>query len=86
MCASVAKIIQFVFKVPEQTPSGQYLMRMDIIWAGMTNPYVKLGEDLGQMYPTCAQLNIVSKSNTPFPKGVKIPAIFAPDQPGKSKR
>ncbi|KAF2118757.1 glycosyl hydrolase family 61-domain-containing protein [Lophiotrema nucula] len=72
------------FKIPPQTPSGQYLMRMDVIWSGMTDEYIKIGEagSLGQMYPSCAQLNIVSDSTAPFPKGVKIPEIFDPYAPG----
>ena len=62
-------------------------MRMDVIWSGMTDEYIKIGDagSLGQMYPSCAQLNIVSDSATSFPKGVKIPEIFGPYAPGKSE-
>ncbi|KAF1994663.1 hypothetical protein P154DRAFT_613009 [Amniculicola lignicola CBS 123094] len=70
------------FKIPTQTPAGQYLMRMDIIWSGMTDNYTKIGDSLGQMYPSCAQLNIVSGSKVAFPQGVKIPEIFSPEAPG----
>ncbi|CAI6333745.1 unnamed protein product [Periconia digitata] len=72
------------FKIPAQTPSGQYLMRMDLIWSGATNEYINIGDDgsLAQMYPSCAQLNIQSESKAEFPKGVKIPEIFQPLEPG----
>ncbi|KAF2205228.1 hypothetical protein GQ43DRAFT_437244 [Delitschia confertaspora ATCC 74209] len=72
------------FKIPAQTPAGHYLMRMDVIWSGMTNEYNPVGEKgiLAEMYPSCAHLNIVSNSTAVFPKGVKIPEIFAPEAPG----
>jgi hypothetical protein len=76
---------KLTFKIPAQTPAGQYLMRMDVLMAGRNDEYIKIGElgSYAQMYPSCAQLNIVSDSQTPFPKGVKIPEIFAPENPGK---
>jgi hypothetical protein len=51
----------------------------------MTDEYYPIGEDgiLAEMYPTCAQLNIVSDSQTPLPEGVRIPEIFNPYGPGK---
>jgi hypothetical protein len=60
-------------------------MRMDVIWSGATNEYIKVGDDgsLAQMYPSCAQLNILSESKAEFPKGVKIPEIFEPLDPGE---
>ncbi|KAK4182143.1 glycosyl hydrolase family 61-domain-containing protein [Podospora australis] len=72
------------FKIPAQTPPGQYLMRMDVLMAGMLNKYIKIGElgSFGQMYPTCAQLNILSQSTAQLPQGVLIPEIFAPEAPG----
>ncbi|KAF2875390.1 glycosyl hydrolase family 61-domain-containing protein [Massariosphaeria phaeospora] len=72
------------FKIPEQTPPGQYLMRMDLLWSGVQSEYIKIGEDgsLAQMYPSCAQLNIVSESKAALPNGVKIPDIFQPLEPG----
>jgi hypothetical protein len=76
---------QLTFKIPAQAPPGQYLMRMDVIWSGATNEYIKVGDDgsLAQMYPSCAQLNILSESKAEFPKGVKIPDIFEPLEPGE---
>jgi hypothetical protein len=75
------------FKIPPQVPSGQYLMRMDVIWSGANNTYVDVDGtrqlNLAQMYPSCAQLNVASDSKALFPKGVKIPEIFAPEAPGK---
>ncbi|KAF2280138.1 uncharacterized protein EI97DRAFT_429896 [Westerdykella ornata] len=72
------------FKIPPQTPAGKYLMRMDVVWSGLTNQYIKIGEpgSLAQMYPSCAHLDIQSDSRAPFPAGVKIPDIFAPEAPG----
>ncbi|ORY08473.1 glycosyl hydrolase family 61-domain-containing protein [Clohesyomyces aquaticus] len=74
------------FKIPATVPAGQYLMRMDVIWSGFLNAGQKPGDDgtLAQMYPSCAQLNIINNSTTPttFPTGVKIPEIFMPGMPG----
>lgn len=64
------------FQIPKQTPAGQYLMRMDVQWAG------KRGKWTGQMYPSCAQLNIKSDATGALPEGVKIPDIFSPESPG----
>ncbi|KAK3319417.1 glycoside hydrolase [Apodospora peruviana] len=74
------------FKIPPQTPAGQYLMRMDVVMSGVVTEWTKPG-DLGilaQFYPSCAQLNILSNATTTttLPKGVAIPEIFAPDRPG----
>lgn len=76
---------RIIVKIPSQTPSGQYLMRMDYIWAGWKSETSKIGDTgtYAQMYPSCAQLNVVSDSQAAFPKGVKIPEILAPDQPGE---
>lgn len=52
-------------------------MRMDVIWSG-----AQPGDIQAQFYPSCAQLDIVSDSTTALPEGVKIPEIFADDQPG----
>ena len=71
--------LQIVFKIPEQTPAGQYLMRMDLPWSGMINQYINHGDVLTQLYPSCAQLNIKSSATGSLPKGVKIPEIFSPD-------
>jgi hypothetical protein len=75
---------KITFKIPEQTPPGQWLMRTDIILSGATNEYIKVGEDGGpaQRYLSCVQLNIVSEFKTAFPKGVKIPENFDPYAPG----
>lgn len=60
-------------------------MRMDTVTAGTANENIKVGEcgSLAEMYPTCAHLHIVSDSKANFPKGVKIPEIFAPEEPGE---
>ncbi|KAF2263084.1 hypothetical protein CC78DRAFT_605021 [Lojkania enalia] len=74
---------RFVFNVPPQTPAGQYLMRLDIIWSG----FIPQGDGtfppiLGQMYPSCAQIEIESDSSGPLPRGVRIPEIFSPNSTG----
>lgn len=74
------------FRIPSTIPSGQYLMRMDLIWSAILGIDQNTG-DFGspaQMYPSCAQLNIIndSKNTVQFPKGVKIPEIFMPGMPG----
>lgn len=60
-------------------------MRMDVVWAYFYSEYTPQEEWYGQMYPTCAQLNIVSDSKEAWPPkdaAVKIPDIFFPTQPG----
>lgn len=72
---------RFKFRIPSQTPAGQYLMRMDLMWP-TTFQYQADG---AQMYPTCAQLNIVNESgnsSSSWPKGVKIPEVFKSGMPG----
>ncbi|KAF2691079.1 lytic polysaccharide monooxygenase [Lentithecium fluviatile CBS 122367] len=66
---------RFAFKIPPQTPSGQYLLRMDLIWA-----YSLAGG--AQMYPSCAHIDVSGISTGQLPAGVQIPEIFSPDSPG----
>ncbi|KAF2742262.1 lytic polysaccharide monooxygenase [Sporormia fimetaria CBS 119925] len=74
---------KIIFKIPAQTPAGQYLMRMDVIWSGWQSEYIKPpAAGLAEMYPSCAQLNIVSDSTKELPQGVKIPEIFDIWEPG----
>jgi hypothetical protein len=60
---------------------------MDVIWSGMQDQYIKIGDagSLAEMYPSCAQLNIVNDATMVLPKGVKIPEIFMPLEPGERK-
>ncbi|KAI3336514.1 glycosyl hydrolase family 61-domain-containing protein [Xylariaceae sp. AK1471] len=73
---------RFEFKIPPQTPSGQYLLRMDLVWPGMIDSYVNFTV-IAQMYPTCAQIQVESdaKSNA-LPKGIRIPEDFTHESPG----
>jgi hypothetical protein len=59
-------------------------MRMDVLSAGVVNDWTKIGDlgSMAQLYPSCAQLNIVSESKGTLPRGVSIPEIFALDAPG----
>lgn len=59
-------------------------MRMDVLMSGYVNNWTKVGDlgSLGQMYPSCAQLNIASDSKVTLPEGVAIPEIFSPEGPG----
>jgi hypothetical protein len=85
--------MQFTFKIPSQTPSGQYLLRMDLIWATWsgaqctwptTDGFVVsvINRQLHLVYPTCAQISVTGSSTGDLPAGVKIPEIFSPDSPG----
>ncbi|KAF2004387.1 hypothetical protein P154DRAFT_572046 [Amniculicola lignicola CBS 123094] len=75
---------RFIFKVPKQTPAGQYLMRVDLAWPGFV---YKLGADLisdvqGQLYPSCAQIEVESDVTGSLPKGIKIPEDLQPKSQG----
>ncbi|PVH99558.1 lytic polysaccharide monooxygenase [Periconia macrospinosa] len=74
---------RFVFRIPEQTPPGQYLMRVDIVWSDGWNEWRTPPFDSAQMYPSCVQLAVESESKAVLPKGVKIPEIFQWEQPGR---
>jgi hypothetical protein len=65
---------RIVFKIPAQTPAGEYLMRMDIIWGSRGAG--------SQLYPSCAQIRVESDSTTTLPEGVRIPEAFTPTSPG----
>ncbi|KAF2791623.1 lytic polysaccharide monooxygenase [Melanomma pulvis-pyrius CBS 109.77] len=70
----------FVFNIPRQTPAGQYLMRVDIVWSDFY--YEGVRHNSSQLYPSCVQIEVEGDSTTVLPKGVHIPEIFAPDAPG----
>jgi hypothetical protein len=71
----------FIFNIPKQTPAGQYLMRVDIIWSDFY--YQGVGHNSSQLYPSCVQIEVESEVKGELPKGVKIPEIFFPEEPGK---
>jgi hypothetical protein len=72
---------RFIFDIPSQTPEGQYLIRIDQSYAALsihTDPrYI-----YGQMYPSCAQIEVKNSAPGELPTGVGIPEAFAPDLPG----
>lgn len=73
---------QFQFKIPIQTPTGQYLLRMDLIWARNGS-----AEGVGiypQTYPSCAQIRIESNTSGRPPNGFRIPEDLSPKSPGNS--
>ncbi|ORY14706.1 glycosyl hydrolase family 61-domain-containing protein [Clohesyomyces aquaticus] len=70
----------FTFSIPKQTPKGQYLMRVDIIWSEFW--YLGKTNGIAQMYPSCVQIEVESEVEGELPRGVRIPEIFFPDQPG----
>jgi hypothetical protein len=58
---------------------------MDVIWAAFYSEWTPSEEWYGQMYPTCAQINVVSDAKSTWPPkdaGVKIPDIFYPTELG----
>ncbi|KAF1973817.1 hypothetical protein BU23DRAFT_567922 [Bimuria novae-zelandiae CBS 107.79] len=67
------------FKIPKQTPAGQYLLRIDLMWPGTR----EWGDGLAQLYPGCVQIEVESVVKGSLPKGgVKIPEILARGKPG----
>ena len=57
-------------------------MRMDLIWAGL---YSTEYPSYAQLYPTCAQIRVVSEYSGSLPKGILIPEDLADDLPGTRK-
>jgi hypothetical protein len=68
-----------VYKIPPQTPAGDYLMRMDQIWPGI---YPADCWVMAQMYPTCAQIRVESTSSLELPGGIKLPRDVIHFSPG----
>jgi hypothetical protein len=70
-----------VFKIPKQTPAGDYLLRMDLIWPGLYEPpnYVAGGS---QFYATCAHIRVESETEGPLPEGILIPEGVRDTEPG----
>jgi len=64
------------FKIPEQTPAGAYLLRVDMVYNYYWSP--------AQLYPSCAQILVESAATGALPKGVKIPEVLFPDMPGEN--
>lgn len=64
------------FKIPSQTPAGQYLLRVDLVFNYWTTP--------AQLYPSCAHIIVESKATGALPKGVKFPEAYDPKMPGEN--
>ena len=64
------------FVIPTQTPAGQYLLRVDMIY--------NYGKTVAQLYPSCAQIQVESSATGELPKGVKIPETLYPEMPGEA--
>lgn len=67
-------------KIPAETPAGQYLLRVDLIFLGLDYLGAVTG---GQLYPSCVQLLVQSPIKGNLPKGIKIPEDFSNSSPGK---
>ncbi|KAI0166931.1 glycosyl hydrolase family 61-domain-containing protein [Hypoxylon sp. FL1284] len=75
---------RFIFKIPAQTPAGQYLLRTDIIWPGFDWPEIP-SSSLAQLYPTCTQIQVESEFDGDLPSGgILIPEDLSPTSPGMS--
>ncbi|OAG09647.1 uncharacterized protein CC84DRAFT_1202321 [Paraphaeosphaeria sporulosa] len=66
---------RFIATIPKQTPGGQYLLRVDQSYFGQY--------DLDpQIYPSCAQIEVVSDVTGDLPEGINIPEAFQKNSPG----
>lgn len=72
---------KFIFTIPEETPAGDYLLRMDLVVPGLWEPPIYTA-DVPQLYATCAHLSIASEATGSLPEGVKIPEVFYTTEPG----
>ncbi|KAF2688408.1 lytic polysaccharide monooxygenase [Lentithecium fluviatile CBS 122367] len=63
------------FKIPEQTPTGSYLLRIDLLYTTGWYP--------AQLYPTCAHILVEGAAEGALPKGVKFPEVYDPKMPGE---
>lgn len=70
---------QFSFELPEKTPAGQYLLRIDQIWPGVSESGTQIEP---QLYPACAQIEVESATTGELPKGIKIPEGLSNISPG----
>ncbi|CAG9988149.1 unnamed protein product [Clonostachys byssicola] len=72
---------RFIFDIPKQTPAGEYLLRLDLIWPGLWEPPIYVS-DTPQIYATCAQILVESDATGPLPEGIEIPADLNTTTPG----
>ena len=75
---------QIIFKLPKETPKGQYLLRAASVWQGSWYTYEGVPHiSEGQLYHSCAQIQVESDATGSLPKGVLIPEAFQYDKPGQ---
>lgn len=73
-----------MFKVPTQTPAGQYLLRIDEVNTGLEeHNEVYNSTSPAQIYPSCAQIEVVSRYDDALPEGILIPEALSHTSPGK---
>lgn len=71
------EIQNFTFTLPEETPAGQYLLRVEGIALHGASTF-----EGAQFYISCAQIEVTSTSTaTPAPD-VKIPGVYTGHEPG----
>jgi hypothetical protein len=73
---SAGKAPKMEFKIPTQTPPGDYLLRMSQVWLRTGD-----GRD-NQFYPSCAHLRVKSNSTAQLPEGILIPEDMSAGSPG----
>ncbi|KAI1848649.1 hypothetical protein JX266_005508 [Neoarthrinium moseri] len=74
---------RFMFKIPAQTPAGQYLLRMDEINTGLEEHNEAFNSSSpAQLYPSCAQIQVESDYSGDLPRGIPIPESFSHTSPG----
>ncbi|KAF2871788.1 glycosyl hydrolase family 61-domain-containing protein [Massariosphaeria phaeospora] len=72
---------RFISTIPKQTPAGKYLVRVDQVYYG-NSQY----NTAPQLFPACAQIEVVSDTTGDLPKGIKIPENLQMDQPGMTSK
>lgn len=77
----------FKFKIPKQTPAGQYLLRMDSVNLGFhVGQNWKWQNAETQVYPGCAQIEVESEYSGNLPEGsVSFPEALYNEAPGMSQ-
>lgn len=74
---------RIIFNLPKETPKGQYLLRVASVWHASKWTYEGVtSRSEGQLFHSCAHIQVESDTDGALPKGVLIPEIFQYDQPG----
>ncbi|KAI0187872.1 glycosyl hydrolase family 61-domain-containing protein [Xylaria flabelliformis] len=73
---------RIIFDIPGQTPAGEYLLRVDLIWAYYKDSQ-RVAGGYTQLYPSCLQVKVESAVEGSLPAGgIKIPENLCRDCPG----